>query len=63
MIEVPLSIRFDELFQASETGGVEARRRLCDVSSLRTHSSYRGISLVRNNPPVGPYSRAMPRAL
>jgi len=26
-------------------------------------AAYRGTSLIRNNPPVGPYSRPMPRAL
>ena len=29
----------------------------------RGFSGYRGISLIRNKPPLGPYSRTMPRAL
>ena len=34
-----------------------------DVVTATTAHSVRGTSLIRNNPPVGPYSRPMPRAL
>ena len=33
------------------------------ISSVAPAISYRGASLIRNRPPLGPYSRPMPRAL
>ena len=32
-------------------------------SHRREKAAYRGTSLIRNSPPLGPYSRYMPRAL
>ena len=40
----------------------ERRSALC-VVGLGTSPMYRNTSLIRNHLPVGPYSRAMPRAL
>ena len=33
------------------------------ASDAHTHECYRGTSLIRNSPPLGPYSRPMPRNL
>ena len=33
------------------------------AQTLTKRFMYRGTSLIRNTPPVGPYSRNMPRAL
>jgi hypothetical protein len=34
-----------------------------DLRTARDQVIYRGTSLIRNRTPLGPYSRAMPRAL
>ena len=40
-----------------------ATTRQKDLKALHGTSTYRGTSLIRNCPPLGPYSRPMPRAL
>ena len=45
-------------------GGTAPPGSLLDVDPLmEDYVSYRGTSLIRNCLPLGPYSRAMPRAL
>ena len=41
---------------------IRERATLCVTSAARVHTvEYRGTSLIRNTPPVGPYSSTMPR--
>ena len=73
MSEVPLQLL--ELFRTPNIGGhlvlpwAKWRRKALRLRIEPAHESlslvlyHRGTSLIRNCPPLGPYSRTMPRAL
>jgi hypothetical protein len=50
-------------FRGWPLGAEPLHFRVCDLRILYTPEPYRGASLTRTPPPLGPYRRTMPRAL